>query len=51
MLKIGTSEQLDELVLAAGKPYSDARVYFWRVVRKKKVSGFHPFIIDMGIIS
>ena len=36
-IKIGTSEQLDELALAAGALYSDALVYLWRVVRKKNI--------------
>ena len=36
-LKIGTSEQLDSLALASGELYSEALIYFWRVVRRKGI--------------
>jgi len=34
-LKLGISEQLERLALAAGELYSKTLVSFWRVVRKK----------------
>jgi putative transposase len=36
-LKLGRSERLDELALAAGQLYSTVMVFFWRTVRKKGV--------------
>jgi putative transposase len=36
-LKLGRSERLDELALAAGRLYSATIVFFWRCVRRKGV--------------
>ena len=36
-LKLGKTEQLDRLALASGDLYSQALIYFWRVVRKKGI--------------
>ena len=36
-MKLGKTEQLDSLSLAAGELYTKTLVGFWRVVRKKNI--------------
>ena len=36
-LKLDKSEEIEDLCLASGELYTKILIYFWRVVRRKKV--------------